>query len=51
MLKLAKNTMVLNKNTDSESIEVRKRVNYLSLRIPGVYIGKLPSFSRLLVIK
>jgi hypothetical protein len=29
MLKLAKNTMVLNKDTDSESIEVRKRVNTL----------------------
>jgi hypothetical protein len=32
--------VIWSKNTDSESIEVRKRVNSLSLRIPGVYIGK-----------
>jgi hypothetical protein len=50
MLKLAKNAMIQNENTDSDSLEVRKRVNYLSLRISGVYIGKLQSFSRLLAL-
>jgi hypothetical protein len=46
MLKLAKNAMIWSKNTDSESIEVRKRVNYLCLRIPWVYIGWFQSSSR-----
>ena len=35
MLKLAKYAMVQSKNTDSESIEVRKRVNTLLCAISG----------------
>jgi hypothetical protein len=35
MLKLAKNAMIWRENTDSESIEVRKRVNTLVCAISG----------------
>jgi hypothetical protein len=50
MPKLAKNTVIWSKKSDSESIEMRKNSEYPCLRIPRVYIGRLQSSSRLLAL-